>query len=130
MAEEPKPDFESTTEMLRRRAPGLAWLPSILREKFTPAALVSAVTALVATVAYVVNAQHEIHNAQEGVRRLQSSVASLERERDVLHKIDTQLAVMNNKVDDIASEVDRQREWRERIEGIAESSPPHARRRK
>lgn len=122
------PDWESTTAILARRAPGLAWLPPVLRQHFTPAALGSAITALAIAIAYVLNAQHDIRSAQEDVHRLQSSVASLEEERTVLHKIDTQIAVMNNKIDDIAAEVDRQREWRERIEGIAEA-PPHARRR-
>jgi hypothetical protein len=122
-------DWESTTAVLARRAPGLAWLPSAIRQRLTPAALGSAVTALAIAIAYVVNAQHDIHNAQNDVHRLQESVASLEQERDVLHKIDTQLAVMNSKVDTIADEVDRQREWREGIEREAEA-PPHARRRK
>lgn len=122
-------DFESTTAILKRRAPGLAWLPSAFRQHFTPAALWSAITALAIAIGYVVNAQHDIHNAQNDVHRLQDSVASLEHEREVLHKIDTQLAVMNSKMDGIATEVDRQREWRERIEDVAES-PPHARKRK
>jgi hypothetical protein len=121
-------DFESTTAILRRRAPGLAWLPSALRQRLTPAALGSAVAALAIAIGYVLNAQHDIHNAQNDVHRLQESVTSLEKERDLLHKIDTQLAVMSSKVDGIATEVDRQREWRERIESVAES-PPHARRR-
>lgn len=123
-----KGDWESTTAVLARRAPGLAWLPSALRQRLTPAALGSAITALAIAIAYVVNAQHDIHNAQSDVHRLQESVTGLEKERDLLHKIDTQLAVMNSKVDTIATEVDRQREWREKIEDAAES-PPHARRR-
>lgn len=115
--------------MLERRAPGLAWLPSAFRQHLTPAALGSAVTALAIAIGFVVNAQHDIHNAQNDVHRLQESVTGLEKERDVLHRIDTQLAVMNSKMDGIATEVDRQREWREQIESAAES-PPHARRRK
>lgn len=114
--------------MLQRRAPGLAWLPNSLRQRLTPAALGSAVAALAIAIAYVVNAQHDIHNAQKDVNRLQDSVTSLEKERDLLHKIDTQLAVMSNSMATIAEEVDRQREWREKIEGVAEL-PPHARRR-
>ena len=93
------------------------------------AALWSMVTAIAFALAYVVSARHEIYDAQAAVHRLQASVAHLEQERDVLHRIDTQLQVMNNKVDDIATEVDRQREWRERIEDAAES-PPHAMRRR
>jgi hypothetical protein len=128
MDEKPK-DWESTTSVLARRAPGLAWLPNILRERFTVTGLVTAVTALVATVAYILNAQHEIHEAKEGLRMQQNSITDLEKDRDVLRKIDTQLEVMGAKVDGIADEVDQQRQWRNRIEGIAES-PPHARKRK
>lgn len=114
-------DWESTTAVLARRAPGLAWLPVALRQRLTPAALGSAVTALAIAIAYVVSAQHDIHN-------LQKDVAETQKQLDLLHKIDTALAVMNSKVDGIATEVDRQREWRERIEDAAEL-PPHARRR-
>jgi outer membrane murein-binding lipoprotein Lpp len=122
-------DWESTTSILKRRAPGLGWFPGALRQRLTPAALWTAVTLLAAAIAYVLSARHEIHDAQTAVLRLQASVSHLEEERDVLHKIDTQLAVMNSKVDDIATEVDRQREWRERIEDAAEL-PPHAVRRR
>jgi hypothetical protein len=115
-------DDHGTTAVLELRAPGFAWLPRVLRERLTPAALGSAITALAIAIAYIVNAQHDIHN-------LQKDVAETQKQLDLLHKIDTQLAVMNSKVDGIATEVDRQREWRERIEDAAEL-PPHARRRK
>jgi hypothetical protein len=119
-------DWESTTAVLARRAPGLAWLPSALRQRLTPAALGGAVTALAIAIAYVVGAQHDI-------RRLQESAAVSERDRaqdrDLLQQLVTGQAVMNGKVDSIATEVDRQREWREGIEREAEA-PPHARRRK
>lgn len=123
MGDDEKIDFESTTAMLKRRAPGLAWLPSILRERFTPAALGSAITALVVAITYVVNAQHELHHTQETVQRLQDSISGLEKERDVLRDIHEQLAVMATKVDNITTEVDKQREWRERIETVAEEQP-------
>jgi uncharacterized protein YoxC len=122
-------DFGSTTSVLIERAPGLAWLPRAFRQRLTPAALASAITALCIAIAYVINAQHDIHNAQNDVHRLQESVASLEQDREVLHKIDTQLAVMNGKVDTIADEVDRQRQWREHVETVAET-PSYARRRR
>jgi len=128
MVEEEHKDWESTTAVLARRAPGLAWLPSALRQRLTPAALGSAVTALAIAIAYVVNAQHDIHNAQRDIHQLNDTVTDLQKQADVLHKIDTQLAVMNSKVDNIADEVDRQREWRERIESVAEMGP-HAKRR-
>lgn len=123
-----KPDFGSTTAV-RRYAPGLAWLPRIVRDKLTPAALWSAIAALAIAIGYVLNAQHEIHRANEDIERLNDSVTELQKERELLHKIDTQLAVMANQISSIASEVDRQREWRERIEDVAQS-PPHARRRR
>jgi cell division protein FtsB len=119
---EEKPDFESTTAVLARRAPGLAWLPNFLRQRLTPAALSSAIGALVLglwiAITWIVS-----------VRHMQETVASLERERDLLHNINTQLQVMNSKVDGIATEVDRQRQWRERIESEAEA-PPHPRKRR
>jgi methionine synthase II (cobalamin-independent) len=124
-----KPDFGSTTAVLARRAPGFAWLPVALRQRLTPAALGSAIAALAVAITYVVNAQHDISRLKDSMAESKKSVADLEQRLDVLNKIDTQLAVMAGKVDSIADEVDRQREWRERIEGIAET-PPHARRRK
>lgn len=121
-------DWETTTAVLARRAPGFAWLPRALRERLTPAALWSAITALAIAVTWLINAQHDIHQLKESSAESQKSVADLRQQLDILHKIDTQLAVMNTKVDGIASEVDRQRQWRERIEDAAEA-PPHARRR-
>lgn len=119
---EKESDFESTTAVLARRAPGLAWLPTFLRQRLTPAALWGAIGALVMglwiSITWIVSVHH-----------MQETVASLERERDLLHNINTQLQVMNNKVDGIATEVDHQRQWRERIESEAEA-PPRPRRRK
>jgi hypothetical protein len=119
-----KPDFESTTAMLARRAPGLAWLPSFLHKRFTPAGLWTAVTALGIGIAYVVSAQHDIHRHQESIAVLQ---ANRDKDVELLQKIDTQLAIVNTRLSDITTEVDRQREWRERIEDVAETSPPHRR---
>lgn len=120
-------DDTSTTGTLKRIAPGFAWLPRAMRDRLTPAALRSAITALAFAIAWVVNAQHDVH-------RLQESVAALEKDREqnaarteVLHSIDTRLEVLANRVGDMATEVDRIREWRERIEDVAEA-PPHARR--
>lgn len=121
-----KPNWESTTSVLARRAPGFAWLPPVLRKKLTPAALWTAIGVLTAAIGYVANAQHDIHRHQESIVELQ---ASRQQDRELLQKIDTQLAVMNSKIGDIATEVDRQREWREKIEDVAEA-PPHARRRR
>lgn len=120
-------DFESTTAVLRRRAPGFAWLPAVLRRRLTPAALGSALTGLVVTIGYVVSAQHDLRTAQHDIGKLNETVTDLQKQSDLLHKIDTQIAVMNSKIDVIADEVNRQREWRDRIENAAEL-PPHARR--
>lgn len=117
-----KRDWESTTAVLARRAPGLAWLPVALRKHLTPAALGSAVTALAISIAYVLNAQHSLH-------QLQDTVGEQGKQLELLHKIDTDVAVMSNSIAAIAAEVQRQREWRERIEDVAETGP-HARRRK
>lgn len=122
-------DPHGTTAVLELRAPGFAWLPRVLRERLTPAVLGSAITALAIAIAYIVNAQADIHHLKESSAESQKSVAELRQQLDILHKIDTQLAVMNSKVDGIATEVDRQREWREQIERAAEDLPPHARRR-
>jgi hypothetical protein len=121
LSDDPSLGWESTTSVLARRAPGLAWLPRVLRDRLTPAALGGAVTALGLAIAYVGNAQHNI-------TRLNEIVAGEQRELDLHKGIETQLAVMIGKVDAIATEVDRQRAWRERIEDAAESAP-HGRRR-
>jgi hypothetical protein len=120
---EEKPDIGGTTAVYEKV--GLAWLPRFLRGRLTPAAMGSAITALCIAIWYVLNAQHDIRNAQRDIRQLHDTVGDLQRQSDLLHKIDTQLAVMGSKVDDIANEVDRQRAWREKIEGVAEL-PPHA----
>lgn len=92
-----------------------------MRKHFTPAAFGSAVTALAISIAYVLNAQRDIH-------QLKDTVAEQGKQLELLHKIDTDVAVMSNSVSAIAAEVDRQREWRERIETVAESGP-HGRRK-
>jgi hypothetical protein len=120
-------DFESTTSVLARRAPGFVWLPIWLRKHLSPTSVGSAIAALVAAVVYVVNAQQALHLAQAEVRRHEQRIAALESEKNILNEIKTQVAVLNSKVDTIAAEVDRQRTWRERIENVAEL-PPHPRR--
>lgn len=107
--------------MLARRAPGLAWIPKFARDRLTPAALGAVVTALAISIGYVLNAQRDLH-------QLKDAVAEQGKQLELLHSIDTQLAVMIGKVDSIAGEVDRQRAWRDRIEEAAEAGP-HARRK-
>jgi hypothetical protein len=106
-------DHESTTTILKRLAPGVSWLPRAVRERLTPAALWSALSAVVVAVVVVANAERDIS-------RLKENVTALENQRELLVQINTQLAVMSDKVSNIDSEVQQQRAWRERIEEQAE----------
>jgi cell division protein ZapA (FtsZ GTPase activity inhibitor) len=120
---EEKPDFGNTTAVIVRA----------VRKRLTPATVWGAIGTLTIAIGYVLNAQHDISRLKETVAKLEQerkeSTEGRDQDRELLHKIDTQLAVMGSKVDDIAAEVDRQREWRDRLSEIAES-PPKARRRK
>lgn len=115
-----KPDFGSTTAVV-----------AYVRKRLTPTVLWSAigalVTALVVSITWLVTTQSDIHQLKDTVAESKKSVADMQQKFDLLQDIKTQLAVMNSKMDGIATEVDRQREWRERIEDVAEA-PPHARR--
>jgi peptidoglycan hydrolase CwlO-like protein len=117
-----KPDFGNTTAVIayvrKRLTPTVAW-----------SAIGALVTALVVSTTWIKTTQSDIRHLEDAVAESKKSVADIRQQLDILNKIDTQIAVMNGKVDNIADEVDRQREWRERIEGIAES-PPHARKRR
>lgn len=119
-----KPDFGATTAV-NKYAPGLAWLMPF-RNYVTPTALWTAISALALAIGYLVHAQISLERHQELITGLKEDRA---QDRELLQKIDTQLAVMNSKVDTISDEVDRQREWRERIEDVVAEAPPHARRR-
>lgn len=115
-------DYGSTTAVI-----------AYVRKRLTPTVLWSAigglVTALAISVSWLVTTQSDIHQLKETVAESKHAVTDMQQKLDLLQDIKTQLAVMNGKVDSIADEVDRQREWRERIEGIAEA-PPHAARRR
>jgi hypothetical protein len=124
-----EPDHESTQAFLQRRAPGLAWIPKVIRDNLSPGALWSAIGALVIAIGYVLSAQHNISVAKETADAAQKSVVDLQQKLGVLNEINTNLAVMKSEVDGIATEVNRQREWREKIEDQAERLPPHAKRR-
>ena len=117
-----KPDFGATAAV-RKYAPGLAWLLPF-RNILTPSALWAAIGMLTIAIASVVNAQLDIRRHQESIVGLQQERT---QDRELLQNISTQLAVMSSRIGDIALEVDRQREWRERIEDVAEA-PPHARK--
>lgn len=121
-----KPDFGSTTAV-NQYAPGLAWIPRVVRDKLNPAALGSAITALAIAIGYVVNAQHDISRLKESVAESRKSMDDMHQKLDILQDIKTQLAVMGSQLNGISDEVDRQREWRSHIEDAAESGP-HAKR--
>jgi len=116
-------DEHETTGVYERV--GLAWLPRWLRGRLTPTTLWLAIGALAAGIGYVGKAQVKLDRHQESITDLQLEHA---QDRDLLQKMNTQLAVMNRTIDDIAEEVNRQRDWREKIQEQAEA-PPHARRR-
>jgi cell division protein FtsB len=125
-----KPDkqrsWETTTAILRRRAPGLAWLPSFLRQRLTPVALWGAIGILAVSIAYVVNAQRDLNRHQESITDLQRDRA---QDRDMLQQIVNSQTAMSGKIDTLTDEMNRQRDWREKIEEVAESGP-HAKRHK
>lgn len=126
-----KEDLGSTTAVYEKV--GLGWLPRFLRNRLNPATIGSAIAALSIAIWYVVNDRHEVLHLKETVAKLEQehnkSATEREQDRELLHKIDTAVDVLKSEIDDNRSEVDRQRERWERIEGIAEN-PPHARKRR
>lgn len=106
---------------------------AFVRKRFTPAILWSAIgalaTALVVCITWIVTTQSDIRQLKDSAAESRKSVADIRQQLEPLHQIDTALAVVNSKLDNIAAEQDRQREWRDRLSDIAES-PPHARRRR
>jgi hypothetical protein len=126
-------DLGSTTIVYNKV--GLGWLPRALRNRLTPGTVGSAVAALTLAIGYVVSAKHDIKTTEHDVQRLEAAneeskktVAELRHELGMLYEIKTQIAVINDKLDVQASELERQRaEW-DRIHRIAES-PQHGRRK-
>lgn len=119
-----KEDY-GATQAVKKYAPNLAWLMPF-RNILTPSALWTAIVALALAIGYVVNAQNDIHRHQDSIMELQQERT---QDRELLQSISMQLAVVNSKIGDIATEVDRQREWRERIESVAEE-PTRVRKRR
>lgn len=122
MSELGEEDFGSTTAVV-------AWV----RRRVTPGAIWTGLVALALTIGWWHATQTNIKSLQDfktkQEARDESRDARDELRAEDLQKIGTQLAVMTAKIEDIATEVDRQRDWRENIETAAES-PPHARRRR
>jgi hypothetical protein len=122
---ERKHDFGATT------AVNLVWEKA--KSKITPKILWSAIGTLVlalgGSITWIVTTQTNIQQLKETVAESKKSVADMQAKLELLQDIKTQLAVMAEKLDSLADEVDRQRgEW-DHVHGIAET-PPHARRRK
>jgi hypothetical protein len=124
-----KHDFGATT------AVNLVWEKA--KSKITPKVLWSAIGVLVgilgAAITGWVTTQSDIRGLEKTVARLESeraeAVAQRERDRELLNKIDKAVGEVGVKLDNIADEVDRQREEWDHVHGIAES-PPHAARRR
>jgi hypothetical protein len=106
-------------------------LPKAFLERLTPKALWGAIVVtvgmLVVAVTAWVGTQKNISHLQEFVAQQQ---AHEQKTDELLQQLVTGQAVMNGSVETIKAEVDRQREWREHVETVAETeAPPHARRR-
>ena len=128
-----KEDLGSTTAVYEKV--GLGWLPRALRNRLTPGRVGSAIAGLSIAIWYVVNDRHDVIHLKETVTRLEQELANKqaaeerEQDRELLHKLETAVDVMNAKWDDMQAEVNRQRERWDRVEQVADS-PPHARRRR
>jgi len=135
VTDEQKTDDLGSSTIVYEKA-GLGWLPRALRNRLTPGTVGSAVVAMTIAIGYVMSAKHDIKTTEHDVQRLEAAneeskktVAELRQELGVLNEIKTQIAVINDKLDAQASELERQRaEW-DHVHGIAEA-PPHARRRR
>lgn len=116
----------SKTQMLKIHAPGLAWIPRLVRDNLTPALAGSAITTLFMGVAYLINSpQKDIHHVQEIIAQQQAHEAKTD---ELLQQIVTSQAVMSSQISDIAEKTNHNEDRWERVAEIAES-PPHARRR-
>jgi len=116
-----EPSFpEDTTTVLKRIAPGFAWLPRMLRERFTPAAAWTAITLLALASAMLYSRASEIPKQAQAIDQIQQDE---KRISELLMRVD-------QKLDDVSRELDRQRQWRERVEEKAEEiQVPRTRRR-
>lgn len=123
---EDKSDFGGTTAVI-------AYVRSRVTPKILWSIIAGLVGVLVVAITWIVNTQSDVHQLNKTVTQLEeqrkTAAADRDQDRELLHKIDTAVQVMGGKVDDIATEVNRQREWRERITEVAES-PPHAMRKR
>jgi uncharacterized protein HemX len=120
---------ESTTVILKKIAPGLAWLPKAVRDRLTPASVWSVLAALTIGIGFVINAHQEIRHHDEAIAELKKSRddmrASRDADHELLSRIDTRLAVMETKIDAANKQLDSQSAWRAKIEDGAEIPIPN-----
>jgi len=114
-------DEHGTTATLRRIAPGFAWLPRVLRH-LTPAAAWGAASSMFLAA---LGMYHSMVASHTEVQEFRHAVEELQADR---REIIARLARIEQAGRDIKEEQDRQREWRERIEYVAEVRIPKRRK--
>lgn len=110
-----EPNFATDTDVIQR----------VVRKRLTPRALWLAIVTLASAIGYVGKQVYKIDHHQESITYLQQGQGE---DLEQLQKMNTLLAVVSSQVGDLAAEMNRQREWREKIEDQAER-PPHPRHR-
>jgi hypothetical protein len=119
-------DFSATTRIKLR------WLLPF-RNYLTPAILWTAIaglaSVLVVSITWLVTMQARVAKAQDDIQRQEKSMEAFQKQGDTLNEINTKLGILTTQMTDIRAEVERQRDWRDRIEAAADT-PPHARRKK
>lgn len=121
-----KPDFESTSAFMKRKAPGVAWLPKALQEYMTPTAVAAVAIAAITAISSMVKIYHDLETTEKELTQAQITIGALNKEREESH---TDIRVLTSQVNELSDRVDKIESWKDRIEGIADS-PPHARRHK
>lgn len=109
-----------TTTTLKKIAPGLAWLPRVLRENFTVAGAWS-----IAGVIFGAGVSWAYLSARLG--NLEEAVREEKAQAEKLSSIDRQLGIITTKIDDLKEKVDQQQEKWNKVEEVAEM--PRRRRR-
>jgi Sec-independent protein translocase protein TatA len=122
-------DDHSTTATLRRIAPGLAWMPRILRQ-LTPAAAWGAAMAMFGTAIgmyhSMVAAHAEVSSIKASVKEFKVAVRDMQADQ---HNIIERLARIEQAETDVKEELDRQRERWERAEHVVNEEKRPRRRR-
>lgn len=120
---------ESDTIILKRIAPGFAWLPRFLRHYLTPALVGGAIVGLGGWLTYYFNSPQKDINRVEGtvtksIEDIQKSVAELVKQSQ-----DTRTDVASIKAT-VSGMKDSEHERWERIDKVVAEDKAHARRRK